>query len=257
MISPGQDRCFRIVNDMSKWSKRDIERHYFELFRNQYPLPEGTIEYGDKPDVILRGEQIIGIEMTNFFLEDGTFTTSEQIQSRARDQVVVHAQRIYEAKGRKKCELTLGFDKAIPIRDRHRLAKKVAALAARVEGRKTGELGRDDFRDIPELSFAYLNADEYEDAHWRVCQVYTTPTMSLEALKKIIKDKEAKIRGYKSCDSYWLLVIVDFIDRAQDQEIRIDGLESIESNVFEKMVVYKTLFGHILEIDTNGAPAHP
>ncbi len=49
------------------------------------------------------------------------------------------------------------------------------------------------------------------------------------------------------CDKYWLVVVVDFIDRAQDQEIRIDGFEKIDSTVFEKVIVYKTLFPHVLE----------
>ena len=33
----------------------DIERHYFERFRKAYPLPEGTVAYGDKPDITLTG----------------------------------------------------------------------------------------------------------------------------------------------------------------------------------------------------------
>jgi len=42
-------------------------------------------------------------------------------------------------------------------------------------------------------------------------------------------------------------LVVDFMDRAQDQEIRINGFASVRSDVFEKIVVYKTHFGHILE----------
>jgi hypothetical protein len=34
---------------------KDIEEYYFEMFRRDYSLPDGTVEYGDKPDVILRG----------------------------------------------------------------------------------------------------------------------------------------------------------------------------------------------------------
>jgi len=49
----------------------DIEQYYFEMFRRDYPLPEGVVEYGDKPDVILRGARTIGIEIRNFFLENG------------------------------------------------------------------------------------------------------------------------------------------------------------------------------------------
>ena len=52
---------------MLKKSNKEIEQYYFEMFSRDYPLPIGTIEYGDKPDVILTGVRKIGIEITNFF----------------------------------------------------------------------------------------------------------------------------------------------------------------------------------------------
>jgi len=52
-------------------TNRDIERHYFEQFRGAYGLPNGAVEYADKPDVLLKGERTIGIEMTRFYLQPG------------------------------------------------------------------------------------------------------------------------------------------------------------------------------------------
>jgi hypothetical protein len=54
-------------------------------------------------------------------------------------------------------------------------------------------------------------------------------------------------KEYRSCDAYWLLVIVDFMSAAQEQEIRVDGLR-ISSAVFEKIIVYKPNFDHILDV---------
>src|SRR5258708_5925101 len=104
---------------MPKKSKQERERYYFEMFRNDYPLPIGKICYGDKPDVILEGGRGIGIEITNFFLEEGRLPESEQVQSKAREEVVSKAQRIYQTRNGKKIELTFGFDKANPIRDQN------------------------------------------------------------------------------------------------------------------------------------------
>ena len=70
--------------------------------------------------------------------------------------------------------------------------------------------------------------------------------MSPERLKEIIREKEAKARQYVTCEAYWLLIVVDFIDSAQEQEIRIDGL-TVESDVFQKIIVYKPNFEHIVE----------
>ncbi|MGO9273758.1 MAG: hypothetical protein ACLQOO_26555 [Terriglobia bacterium] len=73
--------------------------------------------------------------------------------------------------------------------------------------------------------------------------------MSTARLTEIIKKKEAKARHYTSCAAYWLLVVVDFIDRAQEQEIRLDGGVDSVSDVFQSIIVYKPYFEHILEIE--------
>ena len=46
--------------------------------------------------------------------------------------------------------------------------------------------------------------------------------MSEAALEAIVREKEAKAAEYNPCGAYWLLVVVDWIDPAQEQEIRID-----------------------------------
>src|SRR5262245_32722690 len=110
-------------------SKKEIERYYFEMFSRDYPLPIGNIDYGDKPDVILKGERKIGIEITNFFLEDGNLPESEQVQRKARERVVSEAQRIYQEENGKEIELTFGFTNAKAIRDQKKLVKNIVALA--------------------------------------------------------------------------------------------------------------------------------
>ena len=59
---------------------------------------------------------------------------------------------------------------------------------------------------------------------------------------------EAESTEYASRDAYWLLVLAEAMDPAQEQEIRIDGL-NISAQVFERIIVYNPLFGHIVEGD--------
>jgi hypothetical protein len=80
-------------------------------------------------------------------------------------------------------------------------------------------------------------------------QVYDVPVISRDGLLDIVRDKEARANKYKKCDAYWLLVVVDFINAAQDQEIQIDGFDKIQTEIFEKVIVYKPLFRHILEAE--------
>jgi len=236
------------LTKMAKRSNQEIEQYYFGMFRRDYQLPEGTIIHGDKPDVILEGKRKIGIEITNFFLENGALPESEQVQQKARKAVVSKAQQVYLANGGKRIEFSFSFDKVVPIRDQGKLANKIAGVAKNIDGLKTGSIRKDVFKDMPELSFVYLNAKEYEDPNWRVVQCYSGQLMSMEKLRAIVSAKEARSECYQPCDAYWLVVVVDSFDRAQDQEIQISGFEKkISSKVFEKVIVYKTHSGHVLE----------
>lgn len=232
---------------MAKRLNQETEQYYFEMFRRDYQLPEGTITFGDKPDVVLKGKREIGIEITNFFLENGSLPESEQVQQRAREAVVSKAQKIYLTNGGKGVELSFSFDKVAPIRRQEELAITIAAVAKSIDGLKTGSICKDVFKRIRELSFIYLNAKEYEDPKWRVVQCYSGQLMSMEKLRAIVRTKEEQSKRYQRCDTYWLVIFVDFIDPAQDQEIQISGFGNIVSTVFEKVIVYKTYFGHVFE----------
>ena len=61
------------------------------------------------------------------------------------------------------------------------------------------------------------------------------------------QEKEARSAQYHPRDAYWLLIVVEPMDAAQEQEIRIDGL-SVASAVFDKIFVYKPTFEHIVEV---------
>ncbi|MGD1091349.1 MAG: hypothetical protein ABSB35_05065 [Bryobacteraceae bacterium] len=89
---------------------------------------------------------------------------------------------------------------------------------------------------------------------WTVCQGHDFGPMSISRLVEIVKEKQAKARSYAACDAYWLLIVVDFIDSAQEQEIRVDGI-TIESETFEKIIIYKPYFEHIVDITPIPPPA--
>jgi hypothetical protein len=222
----------------------EIEQYYFDLFRRHYQLPAGKITHGDKPDVILHADRTIGIEITNFFLEDGSLPHSEQVQRKARDFVVSRAQEIYLENGGKNIEVSFSFDNEVPIREKNRVAQKIADLAKHIDSHESGSIDREVFSHIPELDFLYVNPTEYEDPKWQLVQCYSGQVMSMDGLRRIVRTKEEQSKGYSSCNEYWLLVVIDFMDRAQDQEI-VDSTQRIESGIFEKVIVYKTCFGTV------------
>jgi hypothetical protein len=230
-------------------TNRDIERYYFEQFSEAYKLPNGTAEYADRPDVILKGERAIGIEMTSFYLRPGGSSDSEQKQKPRRDGVVSNAHKLHRRAGGKNFELTFEFNPDRPITSARKkiLPKELAALAVSINAAESGPIDADLFEGMPEVSSIYLNSKEYENARWSVCQVYSVDLMSAVGLEKIVREKESKVVDYLPCDAYWLLIIVDWRDNAQEQEISVEGVK-ITSDVFERIIVYKPGFEDIVEV---------
>ena len=62
---------------MSRPSNQTIEQYYFELFATHYDMPAGAVVFTDKPDVIVRGERTIGIEIANLYIASGADPASE------------------------------------------------------------------------------------------------------------------------------------------------------------------------------------
>jgi hypothetical protein len=230
-------------------TNRDIERHYFEKFSEAYKLPHGAAVYADKPDVLLKGARTIGIEMTRFYLQPGGSLGSEQQQKPRRERVVSDAHKLHRSAGGKNFELTIMFNPDRPITSTRGkiLPKELAAFAATISADRSGAVDADLLEGMPEVHSIYLNSKEYDDAKWSVCQVYSLDLMSAKGLEEIVREKESKAAEYAPCDAYWLLIIVDWRDNAQDQEISVEGVK-IASNVFEKIIVYKPGFEDIAEV---------
>jgi hypothetical protein len=204
------------------------------------------VSYGDKPDVIIAGERKMGIEVTTFYPESGELKESEQRQIKLREDVLDKAQQKYLAKGGKSVELVFIFTNNHPIKNKKTLINKIVDLVQKIENYPTGQIAKDNFSDIPEISFLYINKELSNDHRWMLFYSGTVPTMSISRLVEIIKEKERKVKKYRKCDAYWLLVVIDFINPAMDQEIQIEGVE-LKSDIFENIILYKTGFEEIVE----------
>jgi hypothetical protein len=235
---------------MAKPSNDKIERFYFEKFQQVYQLPDGSVIYGDKPDIIIQGSRTIGIEMTNFFLKSGSCHDSEQRQKPLRGPILKEARKLYRADcGRNDINLTVCFDGSNPISPARKkeLPRHLANLVGSMQDERSGDIGRHLFRDtMPEVWSVWLHSKEELGVKWRLLGAHSPRLMDKGDLEARVRDKEAKSREYKQCDAHWLLVVVDGMDAAQEQEIRI-GDTLVQSNVFEKIIVYEPFFGHFVE----------
>lgn len=229
---------------MPRPSNHEIEQYYFEQFRQHFPLPIGCVEYKDKPDVLIHGDRLLGVEIANLYLSDGADPASEQIQSKRRAEAVRKAHDLHLAAGGRKCELTVSFNPTHPINDVRTVAESLVSVAAKAETENSGKgpLPKQIVEITPEASLVYYNPCEYPDACWRVCQTYTVQTLSVERLTELVAAKEQLLPGYDQCDAYWLLLVVDFMDPAQDQEIDWTPTHPSLNTLFERVIIYKPQF---------------
>jgi len=233
-------------------SQGEIERHYFELFCKASGL-DAIPAYGNKPDVILYLDRKIGVEITNFYLRPGRDKASQQRQREQRQYVVTEAQKRYREAGGRGLELTIQFDTKRPIRSGRKidLIGELVDLARRIEDHSSGPVSSTLFEQSSELLTVWLNWEEYLDAIWRVSQVYTLDSISPQALSERIREKEAKASGYQPCDAYWLLIVVDWVDPTQDQEITVGPL-NLSSSVFQRVILFEPGFNEIIEAKPQG-----
>ena len=230
-------------------SNLEIEKHYFDMFRQHFPLPNGRVIHQDKPDVIIIDEnKKIGIEIARLFSLPGSDKSSEQVQKKMREDVLKRAKKLYETTNTKKIELSISFNSEHPILNPKNTATAVANLAKKIHAFSTGSIPRNLFKNIPEIKYVTLISDTNASANWQIHQGYTGRSLMLDRLVELIAEKEAKLPGYEQCGEYWLLVIVDWFDLGQDQEIewQIEN-KPIESS-FSKVIIFKTVFNQITDI---------
>ncbi len=84
-------------------------------------------------------------------------------------------------------------------------------------------------------------------AKWNITQGHDFGIMSQTQLIEIVREKEEKAKKYAHCHANWLLIVVDSSSAAQEQEIRGDEGLNVSSSVFQKVIVYKPFFEHIVE----------
>lgn len=226
-------------------SNQEIEEYYFQQFCLTRGISPDFIQHRDKPDIIIKiDHHTIGVEVTNFYIKDGSDRSSEQRQAPLRETIVQDAQKLYLKNNGKNIEVTFGFN---TIKDTKGIAEQIADFVQSIDN-KTGMVAKNTFAHIPELASVYYNATEYEDAQWRAMQVHSPPFLDQVRLKDIIKEKESKAAQYQRCDSFWLLIVIDYINFGQEQHILQLELEKVPSSTFEKIFLYKTGYEQIIEV---------
>jgi hypothetical protein len=170
------------------------------------------------------------------------------MQSKRRAQVIAQAQKHYRSYDNPELEFWVDFDPSIPIRSVEDSAQRLAIIAAKNSNpgiplsRYKPEL------DFPELRYLAHNGIVYSDSKWRPSQTYEIPNLNVSRVQDIIFQKTQKMTAYAKCDLYWLLLVIDFWDPAQDQALCWPIGERVEMTPFERILVFKPGTREYLEI---------
>lgn len=235
------------LNWIIKRTNEEKERDYFEAFAGVYNIPKGEIIFCDRPDVIIDGKQKIGVEITELFKKPGGLLESEQQQREIRKEVLNKAFEKFSLIANNPIDIVFYFDLSKPIQDKNQLIEKIVVLAKENEFSPIGKISYEYFENIPELRGGYCRPVLHDTPEWQDINAYDVPFISIDRLKEIIKTKEKKAGLYTPCDIYWLLIVVEFWDPAQDQEIRVEGIEC-DSEIFDKILVFRTAYNHVVEV---------
>lgn len=234
---------------MARASQASLERAYYQDFAEHCPLaPKGQIEFSDKPDVLITDSDLLGVEVANIYRKDGQDLASEQIQSRLRADVIRQARELYLVGTHPQYEFWFDFDPDVPITNTQELSRRVYDCVVQAAKEQRQYAAYKGFEGCPELRYLNYNGIEYADAQWRPVQSYDVPPLDVKRVLEIVESKAAKAASYQRCDRYWLLLIVEFWDPAQDQHLSWDASTKAAPTPFERIVIYKPATREWLEV---------
>ncbi|WP_223873306.1 hypothetical protein [Burkholderia pseudomallei] len=230
--------------------KKEREWRLFQSFRDDYPELTGIAEASECPDILVRNDRLVGVEMTELHLVDGNLPKSERQQKSRRERVVCRAQELHMGTGGRPIELTVGFDPTWPLKnnaDIEALAVGVAEVASHIQLGQPGLIDALTFEHLDCVSFLYLSG-EYVNPRWKVQQSYSVPVLQVERVRQAIAGKIERAKKYQQCDAYWLLITVDFWDQSQDQEVDWPNGETVEFGPYERIFLYKSAYRRVVEV---------
>lgn len=228
---------------------QELEKYHFNEFILHYEIPNGKIIYHDKPDIIIESESRIGIEITNYYIKSGNDKNSEQRQKDIRNDILELAQQKYYQKSEgHNIHLSVTFNDKIKAKAKQEIAKNIVEMALQLTALPEGEICQSVFEHIDEIQYVYYRTTRNKELKWNTVQSYDVTPISINELIRIIDEKNNKIKDYEDCNSFWLLITMDYFDPAQYQELSILDDYVFEKSKFSKIIVFLSKFGHFKEL---------
>jgi hypothetical protein len=242
--------------------KKEIERARLVQLRSIYArFPEGEIEHHERPDFLLRGRDVLGIEVTGLHSDSGIADRrSEGAWRRAIDD----ARAEYERDNLLPCQVIIEWH-ALPTRPREAGAPTSRSIAATVKqiiaATRDGEVhieysGHGGIQ-LPKgvEGMEVRRVRDWAEAFWEFKQGGVVPSWSPSFIQAAIDKKEQLYDGYlERCDRAWLVLLAEHDFASSWGEHTDSSRANIYVTRFEHVLVFRTLSGQVTELQVSAGP---
>jgi hypothetical protein len=238
--------------------KKQHERFVLEQFFRAAKLQGDIVDdISEAPDFIVRFDQeLIGIEMTELFLTDGTDASNLQAQEALAQRIVSNAQRLYASSGAQHAHVSVHFGPRADLRILNR-DEVAAALCALVKAQAL-EVSqrvhwRQDYRgDVLPEAITYvqmLGVPEARMAHWSVPKAGWVAPMTEAVLQSSIDEKAALLPRYtQRVAKNWLLLVAGGTRPSQFFDAPSTAVASAVSSPFARTFYFARMSGAVIEL---------
>lgn len=237
---------------------RENEEYFFRKFisvldrNNLYTIDNTQI---DKPDFLLidNNGKKIGVEITEYHIDEGNCFVSELPQSKKRESIIKSTKQ-------KLCsEYSIDFFKDITMkfnlidttcRTIDDISSELVKFLYKSQNMH-GVISRDSYSSfLPEIDFLYISEESFFDFRFQALMNFSNAPINKSKIVRIINDKDLKSKGYKKFDENWLLIVVNFMNPSSDQYIP-NNICNFSSKFFDKIYLYRVGFEPINIITIN------
>lgn len=238
--------------------KKRHERFVLEQFLKAANFQVEIVDdRSEAPDFIVKfGNELVGIEITELFVTDGSDARNLQAQESLAHRIVSNAKRLYEFSGAQHAHVSVHFAPRADLRSLNR-NETAAALAAFVRAQTLAvgqrvQWHQDYVRNVLPEIITYvqtLGVPERRMAHWTVPNAGWRVPLTETVLQASVDEKAALLPTYaRRAPTNWLLLVADGGKPSQFFDGPSTEVASAISSPFARTFYFARMRGAVVEL---------
>lgn len=238
--------------------KKQHERFILGQFFNAANLRGEIVDdRSEAPDFIVKfGNELVGIEMTELFVSDGSNAANLQTQESLAQRIVLNAQRLYVASGARPAHVSVHFAPRVDLRsvNRDEIAAALCALV-KTQAPEVDQLvqwHQDYVGNVLPEAITYvqmLGVPERRMAHWTVPNAGWVVPMTQTVLQASVDEKATLLPRYaQRVATNWLLLVSDGPRPSQLFDDPSAPVASAISSPFARTFYFARMHGTVIEL---------